>query len=176
MKFKAEATNSMLRNCVSRVAADVRRRIPRQNRTLFRLLTSAATNSCSAFTLAEVLASLVFMAILIPVALEGLSIASRAGEVAARKSEAALVAERILNESVITTNWNSTVQNGTVRQGFRDFRWTLRNDPWDKDPNQTAIRLLAVEVTFSAQGRDYLVRMNTLVDSSTPLSQTTTQQ
>ena len=176
MKFKAEATKSVLRNCVSRVAADVRRRIPRQNRTVFRLLTSAATNSCSAFTLAEVLASLVFMAILIPVALEGLSIASRAGEVAARKSEAALVAERILNESVITTNWNSTVQNGTVRQGFRDFRWTLRNDPWDKDPNQTAIRLLAVEVTFSAQGRDYLVRMNTLVDSSTPLSQTTAQQ
>src|SRR3989442_1394692 len=155
MKFKAEATNSVLRNCMSRVAADVRRRIPRQNRTLFRLLTSAATNSCSAFTLAEVLASLVFMAILIPVALEGLSIASRAGEVAARKSEAALVAERILNESVITTNWNSTVQNGTVRQGFRDFRWTLRNDPWDKDPNQNAMRLLSVEVTFAAQGRDY---------------------
>src|SRR5437667_3011020 len=176
MKFKAEATKNMLRNCVSRVAADVRRRAPRQNRTLFRLLTSAATNSCTAFTLAEVLAALVFMAILIPVALEGLSIASRAGEVAARKSEAALVAERILNENVITTNWNSTVQNGTVRQGFRDFRWTLRNDPWDKDPNQTAIRLLAVEVTFSAQGRDYLVRMNTLVDSSTPLSQTTAQQ
>src|SRR5437016_14230256 len=99
----------------------------------------------AAFTLAEVLAALVFMAILIPVALEGLSIASRAGGVAARKSEAALVAERILNENVITTNWNSTVQNGTVRQGIRDFRWTLRNDPWDKDPNQTAIRLLAVE-------------------------------
>src|SRR6266571_5263197 len=134
---------------------------------------SASNHSAAAFTLAEVMAALVFMAILIPVALEGLSIASRAGEVAARKSEAALVAERVLNESVVTTNWNSTVQNGTVRQGFRDFRWTLRNDPWDKDPNQTAIRLLAVEVTFSAQGRDYLVRMNTLVDSSTPLSQTT---
>jgi len=68
------------------------------------------------------------------------------------------------------------VQNGTVRQGIRDFRWTLRNDPWDKDPNQTAIRLLAVEVTFAAQGRDYVVRMNTLVDSSTPLTQTTAQQ
>src|SRR5262245_13838541 len=45
-----------------------------------------------AFTLAEVLAAMVFMAILIPVAMEGLSIATRAGEVAARKSEAALVA------------------------------------------------------------------------------------
>src|SRR5437868_11633498 len=89
--------------------------------------------SASAFTLAEVLAALVFMAILIPVALEGLSIASRAGEVAARKSEAALVAERILNENIVTTNWNKTIQNGSLRQGARDFRWTLRNDPWTQD-------------------------------------------
>src|SRR2546425_4922621 len=131
------------------------------------------TINVAAFTLAEVLAAMVFMAILIPVALEGLSIASRAGEVAARKSEAALVAERILNESVVTTNWNTTVQNGTVRQGIRDFRWTLRNEPWDKDPRQTVMRLLSVEVVFAAQGRDYSVRMSTLVDSSTPLSQST---
>ena len=126
------------------------------------------TNRPSAFTLAEVLASLVFMAILIPVALEGLHIASRAGEVAARKSEAALVAERILNENIVTTNWNTTVQNGTVRQGIRDLRWTLRNDPWDKDPNQSVMRLLSAEVTYTAQGRDYSVKMSTLVDSSTP--------
>ena len=128
----------------------------------------------AAFTLAEVLAALVFMAILIPVALEGLSIASRAGEMAARKSEAALVAERILNENIVTTNWNQTVQSGTVRQGFRDFRWTLRNDPWNQDPNQDAMRLLAVEVKFAAQGGDYAVRMTTLVDNSPPSSQSTT--
>src|SRR5437667_1169238 len=162
MKFKAEATKNMLRNCVSRVAADVRRRAPRQNRTLFRLLTSAATNSCTAFTLAEVLAAMVFMAILIPVALEGLSIASRAGEVAARKSEAALVAERILNETVVTTNWNKGSQSGTLRQGIREFRWKLRNDPWNQDANQSAMRLLSVEVAFDTQGHDYTVRMSTL--------------
>ena len=120
----------------------------------------------SAFTLAEVLASLVFMAILIPVALEALSIATRAGEVAARKGEAALVAERVLNENVATTNWNKSVQSGSVRQGVREFRWTLHNDPWNQDPNESAIRLLWVEVAFGAQGRDYSVRMSTLVDSS----------
>src|SRR5258707_8706547 len=109
----------------------------------------------SAFTLAEVLAALVFLAILIPVALEGLSLASRAGEVAARKSEASLVAERILNENIITTNWNKTMQSGSVRQGGRDFRWTLGNEPWTQDPNQSVMRLLSVEVAFPAQGRDY---------------------
>jgi len=129
------------------------------------------------FTLAEVLAALVFMAILIPVALEGLSIASRAGEVAARKSEAALVAESILNETVVTTNWNSSMQNGSTRQGNQDFRWTLRTDPWTVDPNATTMRLLSVEVVFAVQSHDYSVRMSTLVDDAQPLAtQTSTNQ
>src|SRR6266404_1281212 len=111
------------------------------------------------FTLAEVLAALVFMAIVIPVALEALGIASRAGEVAARKGEAALVAERVLNENIVTTNWDKAVQNGTLRQGLSDFRWTLRSEPWTEDPNESNLRLLSVEVLFGAQGRDYSVKL-----------------
>src|SRR3974377_2378691 len=102
--------------------------------------------AAAAFTLAEVLAALVFLAIVIPVALYGLSVASRAGEVAVRKGDAMLVAERLLNESIITTNWNHSVQNGTLRQGQREFTYSLRNDSWNWDPNQSAIRLLSVEV------------------------------
>ena len=49
----------------------------------------------AAFTLAEVLAALLFMAIVIPVALEGLRIASLAGQVGERKAAAARVAERV---------------------------------------------------------------------------------
>src|SRR5437867_5810141 len=130
----------------------------------------------SAFTLAEVMAALVLMAILIPVALEGLSIASRAGEVATRKDQAALVAERILNEQIVTTNWNTAVQNGTVRQGILDFRWTLRNDPWTVDLTQNSMRPLSVEVVFAARGQDYSVKMATLVDSTPPDSQPVQQQ
>src|ERR1051326_1966105 len=121
----------------------------------------------SAFTLAEVLAAMVFMAILVPVALEALSIASRAGEVAARKGEAALVAEKVLNESVVTTNWNTGVQSGVVHQGIREFRWTVHNDPWTEDPNENSMRQLRVEVTFGVRGRDYTLNLSTLVDSST---------
>src|SRR5882724_5726688 len=120
-------------------------------------------NTC-AFTLAEVLAALVFMAILIPVALEGLSIASRAGEVAVRKNEAALVAERILNENIVTTNWNRSVQSGTVRQGPREFPWTLRNDAWNQDPNGSTLRLVSVEVKYSVQGQERAFTLSTLAD------------
>ncbi len=127
--------------------------------------------SC-AFTLAEVLAAIAFMAIVIPVALEGLSIASRAGEVAVRRSEAALVAERILNENVVTTNWDRSVQSGMVRQGFHDFRWTMRNEPWNEDPNSNWMRLLSVEVAYNLRGIEHQLRLNTLVDSATPFAQT----
>ncbi len=125
-----------------------------------------------AFTLAEVLAALVFMAIVIPVAISGLNVASRAGEVAVRKAEAALVAERLLNESVVTTNWSQAVQTGTIRQGIRDYRFNMRNEPWNGDPAQNDIRLLTVEVLFTAQGHEHAVRMATLVDEYSPFAQT----
>jgi hypothetical protein len=124
--------------------------------------------SSAAFTLAEVLAALVFMAIVIPVALEAMHIASRAGTVAERKGEAARVAQRLLSETLVTTNWNQASQTGTLTEGRREFRYTLRNEPWNQDPNQNLIRQLSAEVVFTAQNRDYSVRLTTLVDSSQP--------
>lgn len=137
------------------------------------------TNSLTlsgAFTLAEVLAALLFMAIVIPVAIEGLHIASLAGAVAERKGEAARIAQRVLTENLISTNWNQAVQSGTTYEGQREFRWTLRSDPWMQDPGQNSLRQLGVEVTFTAQGRDYSVKLNTLVDSSLMLGTGTVTQ
>jgi|GEM_PF-360858 len=123
----------------------------------------------AAFTLAEVLAAMAFLAILIPVIAECLSIASRAGEVAERKTEAARVAERVLNESIVTTNWNSqSSQSGTINEGVRQFDWTLQNEPWNQDP----IRLLTVEVKYNVQGKDYSVHLSTLADGSFSSSMT----
>lgn len=120
----------------------------------------------AAFTLAEVLAAMLFMAIVIPVAVEGLHIASRAGTVAARKGQAARVAERILNENLITTNWFQGNQSGTVTEGAQQFHWTLQSDPWTQDPNQNVLRQLTAVVEYTAQGSTYSVKMSTLVDSS----------
>src|SRR5271168_4319465 len=90
----------------------------------------------SAFTLAEVLAAMLLLAIVIPTAVEALHVSSLAGEVAARKGVAARIADRILNESLVMTNWNSGVQNGTVSEGALDFHWTLSNQAWPQDSMQ----------------------------------------
>ena len=113
-----------------------------------------------AFTLAEVLAALLFMAIVIPVALQAMRVASRAGVLAERKREAARVAEKILNESIVTTNWNKSALSGTVQEADREYRWQLRNESW----SESNMRLLSVQVDFPVQGEDYSVKMSTLAN------------
>jgi type II secretory pathway pseudopilin PulG len=122
-----------------------------------------------AFTLAEVLAALLFLAIVIPTAVEALHIASLAGEVAVRKSAAARVADRILNESLVTTNWNRGEQNGAMTEGTIDLKWKLTSQNWPEDTMQ----LLTAEVTFSAQGKDYTVQLSTLANGQTQPTTTT---
>jgi hypothetical protein len=125
------------------------------------------------FTLAEVLAALLFMAIVLPVAIEGLHIASLGGAVAASKGQAVRVAEQVLNDNLVSTNWSQTLQ-GTTTEGQRTFQWTLNSDPWTQDPTQNVIRQLSVVVSYNVRGRDYQVKLSTLVDSSLTLGLTGT--
>src|SRR2546423_4249739 len=122
----------------------------------------SANQRRSGFTLAEVLAALVFMAIVIPAAVHGLRIAGLAGQVAERKSAAARIAERLLNEQIVTTQSSQSTQNGTLQDGLYQYRWQMRNEPWDQD----ALRMVSMDVTFAVQGRDYDVRLTTLFDTS----------
>ena len=109
--------------------------------------------------------ALLLLAIVIPVAVQAISAASLAGEVAARKGAAARVADRILNESLVTTNWSST-QSGTASEGILDFQWTLTSQAW---PPDSAMQLVTAEVKFQAQGKDYSVKLNTLATLQTQL-------
>jgi len=106
---------------------------------------------------------MLFLAIVIPAAVEALHVASLAGEVAARKGAAARVADRVLNESIVMTNWNLGSQSGTVNEGAEEFRWTLSSQNWPVDTMQ----LLTAEVKFSAQGHDYSVKLSTLANLQT---------
>lgn len=127
------------------------------------LPSSGAKRAERGFTLVEVLAALLFMAIVVPAAVEGLRIANLAGEVGQRKATAARIGETVLNELVVTHQWQSGAQNGTVAEGPVPFRWRMRTEPWNQ---QNILRLLTVEVTFPVQGKEYDVRLSTVVDST----------
>jgi hypothetical protein len=132
-----------------------------------RLATTA--NKTAAFTLAEVLAAMMFMAIVIPVAMEALSVASLSGEIAVRKAAAARVADSVLTESLVTTNWNQS-RTGTVKEGGLDFRWSLHNEYWMSD---SGLQLVTAEVKFSARGQDCSVSASTLANAQSSGTTTT---
>ena len=114
----------------------------------------------AAFTLAEALAALAFLAIVIPVAIEALHLASLAGVVAQRKVAAAQFADRWLQELVVTGQWKQGGNNGNVQEGNQNYHWQLRTDSWEKD----ALKRLTLSVTYAAQGKEYEVHLTTLID------------
>ena len=125
----------------------------------------AVKRARAAFTLAEVLAALAFMAIVIPVAVEGLRIANLAGEVGQRKAVAARIAERVLNEWIIGSRMQGTAQSGTIPEGMVQYHWSIRSEPW----SEATMNLVTVRVIYPAQGHDYDVRLSTLVNASSTL-------
>ena len=105
-----------------------------------------------------------FLAIVIPVSVQALRVANFAGQVADRKAAAARVAERLLNELIVTGQWKQAASGGVIEEDVRQYRWRVRNETWEKD----TLRLVSVDLTYMVQGQDFDVHLSTVVDSATP--------
>lgn len=122
------------------------------------------------FTLAEVLAALLFMAILVPVTMQSVSVASRAGMLGQRKATAMRVAERVLEEVLVTDLVSQGASNGVATEGDVSFPWTMKADPWSMD----AMTQVTIVVTFDVQGHTYDVGVSTLYDPAAERTAATT--
>jgi prepilin-type N-terminal cleavage/methylation domain-containing protein len=122
-----------------------------------------AAKGRAGFTLVELLAAMVFMAIVIPVAVKGLQIANRAGTVGQRKLVATRVLDTVLNEYVANSQNSSSAQRGVIREGATDFNWNIRVENWRGD----SMRLVTAEVTYPVQGQQYSVSASTLIGLTT---------
>ncbi len=131
------------------------------------------------FTLAEVLAALLFMAVLIPVTMHGVSVASRAGIMGQRKAAAARIAERVLDEQIFSNLIGVGTPQGTITEGDITYPWSLKIDPWTIDP-QSGLEVITVDVQFDVQGNTYDIAVSTLYDPNAvtttgPVAATATQ-
>lgn len=124
------------------------------------------------FTLAEVLAALLFMAILIPVTMHGVSVASRVGTLGQRRATAMRIAERVLDEQIVSGQMATATPYGSIVDGDVTYPWTLRSDPWPEDTT-IAMNVATVRVEFVVQGNTYDVAASTLYDPSVTTTVTT---
>jgi type II secretory pathway pseudopilin PulG len=120
-----------------------------------------------AFTFVEVFAAMVFLAILVPAIVEGLTIANRASVVAERGSVAGELAENKLNEMLVGQAWASgTATSGDFGTDWPGYRWELSQTTWDQD-NVNTMTELDMAVYFPVQGKERSVKLATLVSGTT---------
>ncbi|MDB5320888.1 MAG: type secretion system protein [Phycisphaerales bacterium] len=112
----------------------------------------------SGFTLVEVLAALVVIGIVLPVAMSGASLAMRAGSIARHQAEAATLGEAKLTEMVSMTTWSSSGAGGDFGQDFPQYRWTLETAQRDLDVTE-----LLLSVIWKERGEDRSIKVSTLV-------------
>lgn len=114
------------------------------------------------FTFAEILAAMLFMAIVIPVTIRGVSLANRMGVVAERKRIAAELASLKLNEVFLDDSWRDGSKEGnyddTGDVSLSQYRWTLEITPWTDD----VMRLIVVKVFYKVQNVEYSVSLGTI--------------
>ncbi len=119
-------------------------------------------NSQRGFTFVEVLVAMLFVAIVIPIALQGIALAAKSGNIAERKMTASILAEKKLNEIIITEQWDAGENQGTFGEEWPEYSWQLISESWNVD-SMTIITLVA---SFEVQQRKYSVEISALVDDS----------
>lgn len=125
-----------------------------------------------AFTLVEVIASLAIVAIVLPVAMNGLSIVLRLGQDARCRAQAASFARGKLDDLVATGDWQGGVMGGEftpaseANAGVVDgpvFKWSASVRPW----TQSSVNELSIDVSWTAGKREHVITLTTLVDPNT---------
>jgi prepilin-type N-terminal cleavage/methylation domain-containing protein len=112
-----------------------------------------------AFTLVEILATLVLVAIILPVAMSGISLALNVADESRRQTEAASLAQSKAAEIVACQLWTTSTMGGDFRPDHPEYRWESLVTNWQG----TSVRQLDVQVLWTHHGRDRRVALSTLV-------------
>jgi len=120
---------------------------------------TAARGIRRGFTLVEVLATMAFAAIVLPVALRGISLAANAAAETERRRQAAELAENKLSELAASDLAEIADMSGDFSPDLPEYRWTASIEDWDG----AVVRELSVEVNWTFRGSERSVVLATLV-------------
>jgi Tfp pilus assembly protein PilE len=114
---------------------------------------------CGGFTFIELLATVVFLGIIMPVAMQSIGLCTRLGGNARRQIEAASLARMKLTELTCTDDWQSGEKSGDFGEDWPNYRWKAVVSSW----TDSVVSQLDLTVTWQAQGREHSVTLSTLV-------------
>ncbi len=83
-----------------------------------------------AFTLVEVLATMLLITIVIPVAMRGISLSTRMASHSKRQIQAVYLAKSKLAELIASQNWKNSSKSGNFGSDWLDYEWQLETAEW----------------------------------------------
>jgi prepilin-type N-terminal cleavage/methylation domain-containing protein len=104
------------------------------------------------FTLIEVMATLLLMAIVLPAVMEGVSIALASASMARQKSEATQVAQTQLANLLASGQWNGGVLAGDVQSNGGTYHWQAAVAAWPQDTTTVGLMQVDMVVSWSDRG------------------------
>lgn len=115
----------------------------------------------SGFTLVEILATFVLMAIILPVAMNGISMAAKLASQARHRVEAATLAQQMLNDLVLSGDYEDGDQEGDVEGDTIEYSWSLEVLDYEEEDS---MQQLDLSVTWEDAGSgENTVVLSTLV-------------
>jgi len=114
-----------------------------------------------AFTLVEVLASMVLVAIILPAAMKGISLVAGLAVSAKQRAEAVSLGELKLAELLATGEWEDGDSSGDFSPDMPDYRWSAEVREWQ----DTTLLEIELNVQWTRRGDERSVALTTLAYS-----------
>ncbi|HLX59731.1 MAG TPA: prepilin-type N-terminal cleavage/methylation domain-containing protein [Planctomycetota bacterium] len=115
------------------------------------------------FSLIEVLAALLLVAIVLPVVMQAFDVTTSMATLARQRTEAAALADSQINELVGTGDWKLGVLSGDFAdQGHPEYTWRAELVNWDT----STLEELDVHVIWEFHGKEHDYTVSTLVDQA----------
>jgi type II secretory pathway pseudopilin PulG len=117
------------------------------------------------FTFIEVLTAVVVVALIVPVAVQGINFARRLSGDDERLELAARLADEKLSELVVTGDWQDGEEEGTF-EDEPDYQWSVTTDDFSSE-EIVSLTVVRVTVSFTDAVRPTSASLSTLVSSET---------
>jgi prepilin-type N-terminal cleavage/methylation domain-containing protein len=110
------------------------------------------------FTFAELLATVVLIAIIMPVAMRSISLCTRLAGLSRKQIEAASLARVKLTELTASQDWQSSAKAGDFGSDWPGYRWAAEVTNW----TDSIVSQIDLTVHWQSQGLDRSMTLTTL--------------
>ena len=110
------------------------------------------------FTFIELLATMVLIAVIMPVAMRSIGLCTRLAGLSRRQIEAASLAKEKMTDLIVTGDWENGNQRGDFGKDWPGYEWKASVTNW----TDTAVRQFDLTVLWESAGSHRSITLSTL--------------